>query len=219
MQERTASETKVKVTDTSEQSAQNSSLIHDHDYASHTGSSEKFKTGFESEAGNEDKDHSYNATNSEPVSPSPTEAYDDSTTDEKSVAFSDEITSDPTLNSSTLSDCPTSGSVSNISTSCATPNLNSPPCSLSETNEISDAEIFAENNGNGDDRKSTGTDSKKGGKGKSKSSEKKNKRFISEEVKSEHETKEEGGLSLLDVDEQDYIADVEFILSATICII
>ena len=127
------SENKVKATDTSEQSAQNS-LIHDHDYASHTESSEKSRT--DSQAGNEDKDHSYNAANSEPVSPSPTEPYDDSTTDEKSVAFSDEInTSDPTLNSSILSDCPTSENVSNISTSCATSNLNSPPCSVSETND------------------------------------------------------------------------------------
>ena len=198
------SEAKVKVTDTSEQSAQNSSLIHDHDYASHRGSSEESKTGFESEAGNKDKDHSYNATNSEPVSPSPTEAYEDSTTDEKSVAFSDEInTSDRTLNSSVLSDCPTSGSVSNTSTSCGTPNLNSAPCSVSETNQVSDDEMFAENNGNSDDKKSIGTKSKNGGKKKGKSNEKKNKRCPSEDVKSEKETKEEGGLYLLTLDERD----------------
>ena len=63
--------------------------------------------------------------------------------------------------------------------------------------------MFAENNGNGDDKKSIGTESKKGGKKKGKSSEKNNKRFPSEEVKSEDETKEEGELYLLDVDELD----------------
>ena len=220
VQERNVSRDEVKVTATAEQSAENSTLVHDHDYASHSGSSKKSSTGIDPEAGsgagNEDRDHSYNAASSEQTSPSPIEAYDDSNTNEQPVAFSDKIaTLDPIFNSSSsaLRECPTLESTSDISTSGETPNLSS-TCSTS--NNVSDDEILLEYNENGDDKKSNGTDKKNGGRRKGKSGEKKDRRCLNEEVKSGDETKEEGGLYLLNIDESDFAGFILVLLSVII---